>query len=148
MSAPDQPFTGLDVNQVARNLRHMDDAAVAEMVGGTMRTPVLEEVFRRMDEHVDPRKAAGVDTLVRFEIEGGPDGAVDRFDVHFHDGAVRTSREPLGEPVATLRCEPVAFMRLVLGGVSGITLFEEGRLTVEGDLETAARLRSLFAIPG
>lgn len=148
MSAPQQPFTGLDVNQVARNLRHMDDASVAEMVGGSLRGPVLEEVFRRMAEHVDPAKAKGVDTLVRFEIEGAEDGGVDRWDVRFHDAACTTSREPLGEPVAILRCGPVEFMRMVLGGVSGLTLFEQGSLKVDGDLEAAGSLRSLFAIPG
>ena len=58
MSASDQQFSGLDVNQVARNMRHMDDASVAEMVGGAYREPVLDEVFRRMAEHVDPQKAA------------------------------------------------------------------------------------------
>ena len=101
-----------------------------------------------MAEHVDAQKAAGVDTLVRFEIDGAEDGGVDRWDVHFHDAACRTSREPLGEPAAILRCGPVEFMRMVLGGVSGLTLFEQGQLTVEGDLEAAGRLRSLFAIPG
>ncbi len=148
MSASDQQFSGLDVNQVARNMRHMDDASVAEMVGGAYREPVLDEVFRRMAEHVDPQKAAGVDTLVRFEIEGAPDGGVDQYDVHFHAGSCRTSREPLGDPVAILRLGPVEFMRMVLGGVSGLTLFERGQLTVDGDLEVAGSLRSLFAIPG
>ncbi|MBJ7332964.1 MAG: SCP2 sterol-binding domain-containing protein [Solirubrobacteraceae bacterium] len=144
----DPRFSGIDADHVARNLRHMDDASVAEMVGGSMRQPVLDEVFRRMAEHVDPEKAAGVDVLVRFEIEGENGGAPDRYDVHFHDGEVKTSREQLGEPVAILRCGPVEFMRMVLGGVSGLVLFEAGKLTVEGDLETAGRLRSLFAIPG
>lgn len=148
MSASHQQFSDLDVNQVARNLRHMDDASVAEMVSGSLRGPVLEEVFRRMAEHVDPQKAAGVDVLVRFEIEGAADGGVDRFDVHFHDGGCVTSREPRGDPVAVLRCGPVEFMRMVLGGVSGLTLYEQGTLKVDGDLEAAGSLRSLFAIPG
>ncbi|MGK2938713.1 MAG: SCP2 sterol-binding domain-containing protein [Solirubrobacteraceae bacterium] len=148
MSASHQQFSGLDVNQVARNLRHMDDASVAEMVGGSMRGPVLEEVFRRMAEHVDRQNATGIDTLVRFEIDGAPDGGVDRFDVHFVNGGCVTSREPIGDPVSTLRCGPVAFMRMVLGGVSGLTLYEQGILTVDGDLEAAGSLRSLFAIPG
>lgn len=148
MSASNQQFSGIDVNQVARNVRHMDDASVAEMVGGAMRAPVLDEVFRRMGEHVDPQKAAGVDTLVRFEIDGAENGGVDRFDVHFRDGGLTTSREPLGEPVAILRCGPVPFMRMVLGGVSGLRLYEQGVLTVDGDVEVAGSLRSLFAIPG
>jgi hypothetical protein len=39
-------------------------------------------------------------------------------------------------------------MRMVLGGVSGLRLYEQGLLTVEGDVEVAGSLRSLFAIPG
>lgn len=148
MSVPEQPFAEIDVYQVARNLRHLDDASVAEMMSGDMRQQVLDEVFRRMGEHVDATQAAGVDTLVRFEIDGREDGGIDRFDVHFRDGGLDTSRDPLGDPVATLRCGPVEFMRMVLGGVSGLTLYEQGRLTVDGDLETAGSLRSLFAIPG
>ncbi|MBJ7330921.1 MAG: SCP2 sterol-binding domain-containing protein [Solirubrobacteraceae bacterium] len=126
----------------------MDDASVAEMVGGSMRQPVLDEVFSRMAQHVDPEKAAGVDALVRFEIDGEDGGQPDRFDVHFHDAKVTTSREPIGEPAAVLQCDAVTFMRLVLGGVNGIKLWQDGRLKVDGDIELAGSLRSLFAIPG
>jgi hypothetical protein len=148
MSATHDQLNDMDAHQVARNLRHMDDASVAEMVGGAMRGPVLDEVFRRMAEHVDAQQAVGIDTLVRWEIEGAPDGGVDRYDLHVRDGSCVTSREPLGEPVATLRLGPVPFMRMVLGGVSGLRLYEQGLLKVVGDVEVAGHLRTLFAIPG
>jgi hypothetical protein len=148
MSGSYSHLSEIDAHQVARNLRHMDDASVAEMVAGAMRAPMLEEVFRRMGEHVDPVTAAGVNTLVRFEIDGAHGGGVDCFDVRFRDGELATSRQPLGDPVAVLRCGIVPFMRMVLGGVSGLRLYEQGLLTVEGDVAAAGNLRSFFAIPG
>lgn len=150
MSAPEhQKFTELDTSQVARNLRHMDDASVAELVSGELRAQVFEEILRRVPGHVDPQRAAGVDTLVRFEVTGaGTAQEADSFDARFHDGRCEVSREPLGTPEVTLTLNAVDFLRMVTGGVSGTQLYSDGRLHIRGDLALAGSLPSLFTIPG
>lgn len=47
----------------------------------------------------------------------------------------------------TLKLKPLAFLKLVTGNAEGPMLFLRGKLKIDGDLMTAARLTDLFAIP-
>ena len=63
------------------------------------RKKVLDEIFRRMSEHVDPEKASNADAVLHWKILDRPDGGYDHYEVvarrrrlHGHRRAGRPSR--------------------------------------------------------
>ena len=141
-------MTVTDPAAVARGVAATPDEHLAQGMRGETRDAILEQVFRRMEQHFDPSRAEGVDAVVRWRITGRPDGDADRFEVTIRDGRCSVSRDDLVErPRATVTLDGVDFLKLVTGNADGPGLLLGRRLRVAGDLAFAARLSSFFRIP-
>ena len=111
------------------------------------REPLLEEIFRRMPEQLDPERAAGVEAVVEWEI-ANLDGEPDRWHLTVRDGRCTAERGAAADPDVSYRVGPVDFVKLIAGVESGPKMFVFGRLRVRGNLMLAARMPSWFRMPG
>jgi putative sterol carrier protein len=145
-AAPD--LSEIDASQLAALAAGATDEQLAEgMSDPTARKQVLDEIFRRMSEHVEPEKAKGNDAILHFKITDKPGGGDDVYEVEIKDGTVTASDEPKGTPRVTFTAGPASFLRLVSGAQPGPVLFMAGKLKIEGDLMFASQVATFFRIP-
>jgi putative sterol carrier protein len=140
----------VDPADFAKLMAEASDEQIAEIVNGPSRKEVLDEIFKRMAEHVDPASARGTDAVVHFKILDRPEslgGGYDHYEVVFEDGACAASDRIEREPNVTIRVGPVQFLKLASNQASGPTLFLTGKLRLEGDVMLASRLTGFFRIP-
>lgn len=141
-------LTNIDADQLAALAAGAtDEQLAAGMSDPAARQSILDEIFRRMTEHVDGDKAKGIDAVLHFKITDRPDGGVDTYEVVLKDGTCTVSDEPAGEPRVSFIVGPAAFLRLVSGAQPGPVLFMAGKLKIEGDLMFAPQIASLFQVP-
>ncbi|KAA1429108.1 SCP2 sterol-binding domain-containing protein [Nocardioides antri] len=143
----------LDPVDVARELAHVDPDHLYAVLASGFRPVVLDEIFRRLPEFVNPRKAQGLRLVVGFRLSGRPDDQLDRFVVRLEDGAVEVlsgvAADAVGrdERSATVTCGAHDFLRLATGHLSPVTGVLRGQLKVRGDKAAALRLAGAFDIP-
>jgi putative sterol carrier protein len=139
---------GADASQLAEMVGQVSDEQLAEgMANPEGRSMILDEIFRRMSEHAEPRQIEGIDAVVHFEITEAPDGGSDIYEVVIRDGTVEVSDEPKDQPKVKITTAPVPFLKLVTGQQSGPVMFMTGKLKLEGDVMFASRMTSFFRIP-
>lgn len=121
------------------------DAALADPA---VRTRLLDEVFRRMGEHVRVEKAKNMHAVVNWRLTGGsdPDG-YDRYQCTLSEGTCTVSREMSEQPRVTITLSPANFLRLIAQQTSPAVLFVTGKISVKGDLGFAAGLIGYFDLP-
>jgi putative sterol carrier protein len=149
-SGPD--LSGLadaDPAQLAAMVGQVSDEQLAEgMADPKGRKLILDEIFKRMGEHVDPAAIADLEAIIHFQITDAPDGGHDVYEAIFKDGTVVVSDTPAGgDPKVTIIAAPVPFLKLVTGQDSGPAMFMTGKLKIKGDLMFASRMTSFFRIP-
>ena len=143
-----QNIGSMDATQLAQLVATASDEQLAEAMNDPeFREATLDEIFRRMAEHVEPSKAKGNDAVIHFKILDAPGGGYDHYEVVLDAGACTVNDEPSTEPRVTFRIGPVDFLRLVSGNAAGPMLFMTGKLKIEGDLMYASTMTSLFRIP-
>jgi putative sterol carrier protein len=138
----------VDPAQFAQSVATTPDEALAEGMRSELRPQVLDEIFRRMEEHFDSSKAQGVDAVMHWKITDRPGGGEDLYEAVIKQGTCTVTKEPTGSPRVTFTIGPVEFLKLVTGNVDGPQLFMTGGLKIEGDLMFAAQAAGLFKIPG
>jgi putative sterol carrier protein len=137
-----------DATQLAKLVAGATDEQLAEgMSDPQNRRMVLDEIFRRMAEHVEPAKVQGVDAAVHFHILDCPEGGVDVYEVVLRNGECTTTDEPTAEPRVTFKMKPADFLRLVSGNQAGPVMFMSGKLKIEGDLMFASQVATFFRVP-
>jgi putative sterol carrier protein len=124
-----------------------DEQLAAGMSDPSARESILDEIFRRMTEHVDAEKAKGTNAVLLWKITDKPGGGEDTYEVTLAGGNVSVSKEPTAEPRVTFTIGPAAFLRLVSGAQPGPVLFMAGKLRIEGDLMFASQVATMFRIP-
>ena len=139
-----------DAEQLAAMVGQVSDEQLAEALEvPESRTRILDEIFKRMADHVEPSAIAGTDAVVHFKITDKPGGGEDVYEVVIRDGSVEVSDSPeTDQPKVAIATAPLPFIKLVTGHESGPTLFMAGKLKVEGDLMFATQMTSFFKIPG
>ncbi|HEX2466974.1 MAG TPA: SCP2 sterol-binding domain-containing protein [Solirubrobacterales bacterium] len=125
------------------------DDQLREAMSGSMRDQILDEIFKRMEEHFRADAAGDTEAIIHWRIGGGPDDTADEFETVIKGGACKVLRgfESEGARV-TLSMDGEDFLRLVTNNVPGPQLFMSGKLKIEGDMMFAATAASLFTIPG
>jgi putative sterol carrier protein len=136
-----------DPTAVARLIAETDDDALGTVLSGELRGAVLDEIFRRFPEYLDPDRTAGVSTVIEFRIAGGADGA-DHYLLVLEDGRCLAGRHLDAEPRVSLELGPPDFLKLVTGNANPAILFVSGRLRIHGDELFAVEIASLFRVPG
>jgi putative sterol carrier protein len=152
---PDASAAIADVEAVqpeefAKLIADLSDKQIAEITSGPARKQILDEIFRRMADHVDPSAASGVNAVAHFKILDRPEdqgGGYDHYEVVFEDGSCSATDEPTLDPNVTIKVKPKEFLKLASNQASGPVLFMTGKLKLEGDVMLASRLTGFFRIP-
>jgi putative sterol carrier protein len=140
--------TALDPVDVATALKSVKGDHLAKVMHSGFRTVVLGEIFRRLPDFVDPKKAAKVQLRVGFRLTGAPSGEVERYVVEVDRGmASVTTGDEGSDRDATVTCEGHDFLRLATGHLSPIAGVLRGQLKVKGDRAKALQLSSVIDIP-
>ena len=140
-------MNGVDETQLVQIVAGATDQQLEELMASEARKEILDDIFRRMAEHVDGERARDVTAVVHWKIYDRPDGRYDHYEVVLEAGECSVSDSPSREPAVTLKLKPADFLKLVSGSASGPTMFMTGKLKLEGDVMLASRLTSLFHIP-
>lgn len=146
---PTSAVAGADADQLAAMVGQVSDEQLAEgMANAEGRKTILDEIFNRMADHVDPDKIKGTDAIVHFTITDKPGGGEDTYEVTIKDGSLTVNDEPTSDdPRVAISAPPVPFLKLVTGNESGPALFMTGKLKIKGDLMFATQMTSFFRIP-
>jgi putative sterol carrier protein len=126
------------------------DEQINEVATGPHRKQILDQIFSRAAEHVEPQRAKGNDAVVHFKILDRPEdqgGGYDHYEIVLEDGKATVSEKPEKDPRLTVKVNPLHFFKLITGKESGPVLFMTGRLKIEGDLMFASQLTSFFRLP-
>jgi len=139
--------TAVDPREFAAQLSNTPDEQIAAGMNSEARGVVLDEIFKRMGEHLRPETARGVDAVVHWKILERPDGGHDHYELVIKDGKATVSDSPQHEPRVTFAVGAVDFLKLVTGNANGPILFTTGKLKISGDLVFAAQIAGMFRIP-
>ncbi|MDQ4054647.1 MAG: SCP2 sterol-binding domain-containing protein [Actinomycetota bacterium] len=150
--------TALDPGDVARALADVKSDHLRMMMASGFRGVVLDEIFRRLPDFVNPRRARGADLMIGLRLLGNPTGEIERYAVRVRDGVATVTRPDEGAAGAaedseercdaTVTCEASDFLRLATGHLSAITGVLRGQLKVRGDKAKALQLSSIIDISG
>lgn len=145
--------------EALKSVRHQDlpklmagvsDEQLEEIMSGPLRKTVLDEIFNRMSELIEPGSIGDTEAVVHFNLLDRPEeqgGGHDAYEIVFENGTARLSEQPGREATVTIKATPADFFKLASKRVSGPTMFMTGKLKLEGDLMLASRLTSFFRIP-
>lgn len=141
----------LDPVDVATALGDVKHDHLKKVLASDFRPIVLGEIFRRLPEFVNERKARGVSLAVGFRLLGNPSGEIDRYVVRVRDGVARVDTADTGdigdEPDATVTCQAHDYLRLATGHLNPVLGVLKGTLKVKGDKAKALQLSSIIDIP-
>jgi putative sterol carrier protein len=138
---------GIDESQLVQIVAGATDQQLEELMASEARGDILDDIFRRMADHVDGDRAREVNAVLHWKIYDNPEGGYDHYEVVLEGGTCVVSETPSREPSITLKLKPADFLKLVSGTASGPTMFMTGKLKLEGDVMLASRLTSMFRIP-
>lgn len=141
--------SSLDPVDVATAVATTSGKHMRAVMEGEFRPIVLEEVFRRFPEFIDPDKAADLALSIGFRIGGRRDGEVDRYVVHVRDGGCTIETDPpQGQRRdATITVDGADFLRLVTGQPHPVRGVLTGALKVRGDRGKALALNAAMVPP-
>ncbi|MDQ3645958.1 MAG: SCP2 sterol-binding domain-containing protein [Actinomycetota bacterium] len=138
MSMTERP----DPAQLAELIKGMSDEEVKTQINELGIDNVLGEVFAGMEEHFLPEKAAGVESVIQYDI--ATDEGTKQWTVEVANGACKTSSGPAPSPRLTLGVGIVDFIRLIFGQAEGPQLFMAGKLKLQGDMMFAMQMQGFF----
>jgi putative sterol carrier protein len=140
--------TMLDPVDVATLLSDVSAEHLRAVMTSDFRPVVLGEIFRRLPEYLNRRRADGVTLTIAFRLLGNPSGAVDRYVVRVADGvATVEAGDAGGDRDATVTCEAHDYLRLATGHLNPVVGVLKGALKVKGDKAKALKLSSIIDIP-
>ncbi len=141
--------SALDPVDVATAVATTSGKHMRSVMEGGFRPIVLEEVFRRFPDFIDPEKAGELKLTVGFRIGGRKDGEVDRYTVHVADGVctIETSPPEGQQRDATITVEGADFLRLATGQLHPVRGVLTGALKVKGDRTKALALNAVMVPP-
>ncbi|WP_399925487.1 SCP2 sterol-binding domain-containing protein [Streptomyces kanamyceticus] len=143
-------FASVTPEEFARLVKGLSDKEIAGIArDGALRKRVLDEVFRRMERQFRPAAAGSLTALLRWRVTGSGDNPEVVYETRIADGVctVREGRSE-AEPRVTFVMGDAAFLKLVSGNASPVTLFMLRKVKVTGDVALAAGLTRYFDVPG
>lgn len=132
-------------------MRDAPPERVEQFMRSPARKPILDAIFWQMPKQLDAKQARDVNTTIRWCITGRSDGGTDTYDLHLEGGQARTSHSTgagAAEPRLTITMDGSEFLRLVSGNSDPMRAYFTGRIKLAGDIMVAAKLATLFRIPG
>jgi alkyl sulfatase BDS1-like metallo-beta-lactamase superfamily hydrolase len=134
---------------IGRLMREAPPERVEQVMRSPARRPILDAIFWQMPKQLDTAQAKEVNTTIRWCITGRADGGADTYTLHLEDGQARTVRGTAGpDPRLTVTMDGSEFLRLVSGNSDPMRAYFTGRIKLTGDIMVAAKLSTLFRMPG
>lgn len=145
----DVDLSRLDAESFARLITRASNDQLQGVLGRPeLRVRIIDEIFRRMADHLRPDRVTGLTAVVHWRLTGGTgEGGLDRYETIIDHGTCTVCREDTGEARVTITLHPVDFVKLVTRNASGPVLFMTGKLKIKGDLAFAAGMTNLFDLP-
>lgn len=108
----------------------------------------VDEIFRRMAEHLIQNKVKDLSLVVSWRFtEGSGEDGFDRYQTVIEEGLC-VSAEDLGRiPDTTLTLSAYDFIRMATGVAAVAPMFITGKVKVKGDYSLAAMFSGYFDIP-
>jgi len=101
----------------------------------------VSDFFAMAPEKVNKDKAAGMNAVYQFNIDG-PDGG--QWAVKIADGDASVTEGASESPNITITMTDENFVGLITGKLNGQTAFLTGKLKIQGDMTLAMKLQSVF----
>lgn len=141
--------TALDAVDVASALAQVKSDHLKSVMASGFRPIVLGEIFRRLPDFVNARRASGQQLVVAFRLTGNPAGPDERYVVELRDGVaiVHEGDAPDVERDATISAAGHDFLRLATGHLNPVAGVLKGQLKVAGDKAKALKFNSLIDFP-
>ena len=102
----------------------------------------LEKLFQNMPNVFDAEKAGEMAATVQFNLSG--DGGGDWY-VQIAGGQCTTHKGTTEDATATIKMDATDYADMTSGKLNAITAFMQGKVKVEGDLNTVMKFQTLFA---
>ncbi|MBN6035737.1 SCP2 sterol-binding domain-containing protein [Amycolatopsis sp. 195334CR] len=113
-----------------------------------LRSVFLDEIFRRMSDHLIEEKVKNVEFVIGWRFHhGDADGPFDRYQTVVEDGVCVSSSDLGRTPDATVTVSAADFIRMATGVTAAAAMFVTGKVRVKGDYALAVRFSSYFDIP-
>lgn len=130
-------------------VRDSSQARLERLMRSPLRRVVLEAIFWQMPQRVDPDRAQRTRCSIRWRITGRPDGGVDVYQLELANDVCRVEHNPSGSDAQlTITVDGAEFLRLATGNSNPMQAYFAGRVALSGDIMLAARLATLFRMPG
>jgi putative sterol carrier protein len=136
-----------DPEELARYVAEASKDDLARLMASEYRKTILDDLFGRMADHLDPERVQDVDAVVHFKIYDRPGGGYDHYEIVFASGAVSYTDAPERDARATIKVRPADLLKLASGNANGPALFMLGKLKIDGDLLFASRIAGFFRLP-
>ena len=132
-----------------RLVRDVPPERLEQVMRSPARKPLLDGIFWQMPKQLDPRQAEGVEASIRWCLTGRADGGSDVYQLELTGGQARVIRGDGGpDPRLTVTLDGVDFLRLISGNLDPMQAYFKGQIMLAGDIMVAAKLATLFRIPG
>lgn len=134
---------------VGRLVRDASPERLEQLMSSPARRALLEAIFWQMPRQLDPERAKGISTVIRWQITGAPGDSTDIYDLQIDDGRALVHRAG-GEapPKLTITMDGVELLRLVSGNSDPMAAYFKGRIQLAGDIMVAAQMAQMFRMPG
>ncbi|MGI8572057.1 MAG: SCP2 sterol-binding domain-containing protein [Solirubrobacteraceae bacterium] len=145
--AADAPAHAVD--GFGRLVRDAPPERLEQLMRSPARKPILDGIFWQMPKQLDGKQAAGVNSSIRWCITGRANGGLDTYQLELADGRCRVVHGAGGpDPRLTITIDGVQFLRLASGNLDPMQAYFKGQIELAGDIMVAAKLASLFRMPG
>ncbi len=132
-----------------RLVREAPPERLEQLMRSPARKPLLDGIFWQMPKQLEGSQSKGVTTSIRWCLTGRPDGGSDIYQLELESGQGRVIRGADGpDPRLTITLDGVDFLRLVSGNLDPMQAYFKGQVKLAGDIMVAAKLASLFRMPG
>lgn len=132
-----------------RLVRDAPPERLEQLMRSPARKPLLEGIFWQMPKQLDSGQANAVTSSIRWCLTGRADGGIDTYQLELEAGRGRIIRGADGpEPRLTITLDGVDFLRLASGNLDPMQAYFKGEIKLAGDIMVAAKLASLFRMPG
>jgi putative sterol carrier protein len=130
-------------------MRDAPSERVEQVMRSPARKPLLDAIFWQMPKQLDTKQAQGLSTSIQWCITGRPDGGVDTYGLELENGHARVIRGAgAPNPRLTITMDGPEFLRLISGNSDPMKAYFTGRIQLTGDIMVAAKLATLFRLPG
>lgn len=101
----------------------------------------VTELFEKMPAVFLPEKAAGVDTIIQFNLSGEDGG---EWYLVIKDQKCEVAKGTHPAPKMTLSANSADLVKILTGEMDGVQAFMQGKLRLQGDMGAAMKLMSVF----